>query len=261
MEILLALRNEDVEGDFYATAFQYATDNNDIERFDALCYLAGGKPEMLEDVSAASFCICDAVDEHAINEYVQCCQPAAARFGVCGVIGALHINTFKVHVDNAPAVPPPPAAPAAPPSVLSDGGMYPVSMLHAHEPDVSFMDKLADGFDFSDHDPPLAMHCMGPAVSFVGLRAAASLHWLGFGHSALTSLAVCMLFIVCATAVPSAATAFGGVGMGADTAPPVGGAIDACTGVLLAAAASTLSVPVPVNRQSRFGFCLICIYA
>ncbi|KAK3273634.1 hypothetical protein CYMTET_18134 [Cymbomonas tetramitiformis] len=89
---------------------------------------------MLEDLSAASFCIGDAVEKHAIDEYLQCCQPADTRFGVCGVGGALHINTFK-HV------------------------------AHAHEPDVSFMDTIADGFGLSDPDPPLAMHCMGPVVS------------------------------------------------------------------------------------------------
>ncbi|KAK3267207.1 hypothetical protein CYMTET_24224 [Cymbomonas tetramitiformis] len=100
------------------------------------------------DLSAASFCIGDAVEEHAIDEYLQCCRPADTRFGVCGVGGAVRINTFKVH-DDAPVMPPPPAAPAAPPSVVSDGGMYPVSMLHAHEPDVSFMDKIADGFGLS----------------------------------------------------------------------------------------------------------------
>ncbi|KAK3258835.1 hypothetical protein CYMTET_32137 [Cymbomonas tetramitiformis] len=164
MAILLALRKEDVEGDFYTAAFQNAIDNNDAEGFDALCYLAGGKPVMLEDISAASFWIGDAGEEHAIDEYLQCCQPADTRFGVCGVGGALNINTFKVH-DNAPIVPPPPAAPAAPPSVVSDGGMCPVSMLHAHEPDVSFMGKVADGFGLSGPDPPLAMHCMGPVVS------------------------------------------------------------------------------------------------
>ncbi|KAK3234016.1 hypothetical protein CYMTET_55716 [Cymbomonas tetramitiformis] len=128
----------------------------------------------------------DAVEEHAVDEYLQCCQPADIRFGVCGVGGALHINTFKVH-DDALVVPPPPAAPAAPPSVVSDGGMYPVSMLHAHEPDVSFMDKIA----------PLL-------------------------------------------------TAFGGVGMGANAAPPVGGAVHACPEVLLATA-STFDTP-PIDN-------------
>ncbi|KAK3282401.1 hypothetical protein CYMTET_9859 [Cymbomonas tetramitiformis] len=265
MEILLALRKEDVEGDFYAAAFQHAIDNNAAERFDALCYLAGDKPVMLEDISAASFCIGDAVEEHAIDEYLQRCQPADTRFGACGVGGALNINAFKVH-DNAPVVPPPPAAPAAPPSVVSDGGMYPVRMLHAHEPDVSFTDKIADGFGLSGPDPPLTMHCMGPVVSVDSVSVAGEDSEdadddlppprralsggkppLGFGRSALTSLAVSMLFLACATAVPATATAFGGVGVGADTAPPVGGAIDACPGVLLAAA-STLSTPSIDNR-------------
>ncbi|KAK3268368.1 hypothetical protein CYMTET_23124 [Cymbomonas tetramitiformis] len=120
---------QDVEGDFYAAAFQHAIDSNDTERFDALCYLAGGKPVMLEDLSAASFCVGDAVEEHAIGEYLQCCQPTDTRFGVCGVGGTVNINTFK----------------------------YPVSMLHAHEPDVSFMDKIAVGFGLSGPRPLLCI--------------------------------------------------------------------------------------------------------
>ncbi|KAK3266090.1 hypothetical protein CYMTET_25266 [Cymbomonas tetramitiformis] len=130
----------------HAAAFQHAIDNNDIDRFDALCFLAGGKPVMLEDLSAASFCVGDTVETHAIDEYLECCQPADTRFGVCAVGGAMHVNNFQVHdriPDNALDGPPPPAPPAAPQSVVSDEGMYPVSALHAHEPDTSFMDKFA----------------------------------------------------------------------------------------------------------------------
>ncbi|KAK3270105.1 hypothetical protein CYMTET_21485 [Cymbomonas tetramitiformis] len=167
MAILLALRKEDVEGDFYAAAFQHAIDNNDTDRFDALCFLAGGKPVMLEDLSAASFCVGDTVETHAIDEYLGCCQPADTRFGVCAVGGAMHVNNFQVHdkiLDNALDVPPPPAPPAAPQSVVSDEGMYPASALHAHEPDTSFMDKFAVRLELTNPDPPLAMHCMGPVA-------------------------------------------------------------------------------------------------
>ncbi|KAK3245997.1 hypothetical protein CYMTET_44449 [Cymbomonas tetramitiformis] len=145
---------QDVEGDFYAAAFQHAIDKNDTDRFDALCFLAGGKPVMLEDLSAASFCVGDTVETHAIDEYLGCCQPADTRFGVCAVGGAMHINNFQVRdkiPDNALDVPPPPAPPAAPQSVVSDEGMYPVSALHAHEPDTSFMDKFAVRLELTSH--------------------------------------------------------------------------------------------------------------
>ncbi|KAK3287407.1 hypothetical protein CYMTET_5081 [Cymbomonas tetramitiformis] len=228
MEILLALRKEDVEGDFYA--FQHAIDSNDTDRFDALCYLAGGRPVMLEDLSAASFCVGDTVAGHAIDEYLECCQPADTRFGV-------YLR----------------APPAAPQSAVSDEGMYPVSALHAHELDVSFMERFAVRLDLTDPNPPLAMHCMGPmapvdSVSVAGEDSedddeglppprqalGCGRPPLGFGNSALTSLAVCMRFIVCAAAVPSAASAFGGVSMGADAAPPVGGVVHGYPEMLLA---------------------------
>ncbi|KAK3255502.1 hypothetical protein CYMTET_35319 [Cymbomonas tetramitiformis] len=167
--------------------YPHAIDINDTDRFDALCYLAGGKPVMLEDLSAASLCVGDAVEEHAIDEHLQCCQPADTRFGVWGVGGALHIITFKVHGD-APVAPTPLAAPAAPPSVVSDGGMYLVDMSHAHETDVSFMDKIAEaaiGLWTVRSDVPGSLHAI--------------------------------VFLVCAAVVPSAATAFGGVGTWAPT--------------------------------------------
>ncbi|KAK3280012.1 hypothetical protein CYMTET_12129 [Cymbomonas tetramitiformis] len=37
---------DDVGREFLAMDFQHAIDNDDDERFDALCVLAGGKPEM-----------------------------------------------------------------------------------------------------------------------------------------------------------------------------------------------------------------------
>ncbi|KAK3287328.1 hypothetical protein CYMTET_5158 [Cymbomonas tetramitiformis] len=57
-----------VESDFYATAFQDAIDTNDCDRFDALCFLAGGNLEIIEDFSAASFCVNDTVEKAAIDE-------------------------------------------------------------------------------------------------------------------------------------------------------------------------------------------------
>ncbi|KAK3242711.1 hypothetical protein CYMTET_47615 [Cymbomonas tetramitiformis] len=216
---------QEVEGDFYAAAFQHAIDNNDTGRFDALCFLAGGKPVMLEDLSAASFCVGDTVETHAIDEYLECCQPADTRIGVCAVGGAMHVNTFQVHdkiPDDALDMPPPPAPPAAPQSVVSDEGMYPVSALHAHEPDTSFMDRFAVRFELTDPNPPLAMHCMGPMapVDSVSVTEGESEDDdegdppprqalgcgrppLGFGYSALMSLAVCLMLVICATAAPS----------------------------------------------------------
>ncbi|KAK3261990.1 hypothetical protein CYMTET_29135 [Cymbomonas tetramitiformis] len=63
-------------GHKYAAAFQHAIDGNDTDRFGALCYLAGGKSVMLEDPSAASFCVGDTVEGHVIDEYLSGVLPA-----------------------------------------------------------------------------------------------------------------------------------------------------------------------------------------
>ncbi|KAK3278229.1 hypothetical protein CYMTET_13814 [Cymbomonas tetramitiformis] len=43
------------ENDHYAKQFQCAMENDDSERFNALCFLAGGEPEMCDELSAYSF--------------------------------------------------------------------------------------------------------------------------------------------------------------------------------------------------------------
>ncbi|KAK3273055.1 hypothetical protein CYMTET_18687 [Cymbomonas tetramitiformis] len=45
-----------------AARFQHAIDHDDVEEFDALCVLAGGKPDIVADVSACSFCEEDGED-------------------------------------------------------------------------------------------------------------------------------------------------------------------------------------------------------
>ncbi|KAK3273695.1 hypothetical protein CYMTET_18075 [Cymbomonas tetramitiformis] len=127
----------------------------------------------------------------------------------------------QVHAD-ALVVPPPPAPPSAPQSVVSDEEMYPVNALHAHEPHMSFMDKFAVNLDLTGPEPTLAMHSMGTVAPADSVSVAADDSEddgeclppprrtlgcgrppMGFGFSALTSLAVCLLFVVCATAMPS----------------------------------------------------------
>ena len=54
------LSMEAVESEYLASAFQSAINENNTEKFDALCFLAGGKPEIIDAISAASFVICDA---------------------------------------------------------------------------------------------------------------------------------------------------------------------------------------------------------
>ncbi|KAK3246003.1 hypothetical protein CYMTET_44454 [Cymbomonas tetramitiformis] len=199
-------------------------DDNDAVRFDAVCYIADGKPELYDTVSAFSFAAAEEQVPDTIDEYLECRLPADTRSGVFAVGGAANINNFKIH-DEARAdaldAPPPPAPPSAPQSVVSDEGMYPISALHAHEPHATFMDKFAFDSDIAGPGPTLAMHHMGSdaPVGSVSVTAGNSEKDeclppprralgcgrppMGFGLSALTSLAVCFLFVVCTTAAPS----------------------------------------------------------
>ncbi|KAK3251378.1 hypothetical protein CYMTET_39282 [Cymbomonas tetramitiformis] len=165
----------DSENDVFATLFQNAMDDNDAARFDAVCYIADGKPELYDTVSAFSFAVAEERVPDIIDE-----------------------------------------------SVVSDEEMYPVSALHAHKPHMSFMDKFAVNLDLTGPEPTLAMHSMGTVAPVDSVSVAADDSEdddecppsprralgcgrppMGFGFSALASLAVCLLFVVCATAMPS----------------------------------------------------------
>ncbi|KAK3267015.1 hypothetical protein CYMTET_24396 [Cymbomonas tetramitiformis] len=157
----------DGEHDVLAMLFQHAMDDNDAARFDAVCYVADGKPELYDTASAFSFAVAEEQVPDTIDEYLECRRPADTRSGVFAVGGATNIHNFKIHDEvraDALDAPPPQAPPSAPQSVVSDGGMYPVSALHAHEPHATFMDKFACDLDIAGPEPTLAMHHMGPVA-------------------------------------------------------------------------------------------------
>ncbi|KAK3266899.1 hypothetical protein CYMTET_24510, partial [Cymbomonas tetramitiformis] len=51
---LNAFATADFELDFLASSFQNALDANDNDKFDAVCVLAGGRPELIDEISAAA---------------------------------------------------------------------------------------------------------------------------------------------------------------------------------------------------------------
>ncbi|KAK3283220.1 hypothetical protein CYMTET_9074 [Cymbomonas tetramitiformis] len=71
--------------------FQHAIDHDDAEEFDALCVLAGGKPDIVADISACPFCEEDGEGlVYAIDEYTDLARHVDT--------GALNINTPSVRV-------------------------------------------------------------------------------------------------------------------------------------------------------------------
>ncbi|KAK3270134.1 hypothetical protein CYMTET_21457 [Cymbomonas tetramitiformis] len=113
----------DIENDLLAEQFQTAMDEHDGERFEALCLLAGGKPEMLDGVSACAFGL----------------EPEREHEGISSAV-CTHAR------EDAPPAPPPAAIEHVYPdeSEASDAGdMMPVDPMHAHEPDLCFADRIA----------------------------------------------------------------------------------------------------------------------
>ncbi|KAK3270879.1 hypothetical protein CYMTET_20741 [Cymbomonas tetramitiformis] len=97
--------------------FQHAIDNDDAEEFEALCVLAGGKPEILSEISVCSFWVGDG-DRlvTAVSRYVRCGQPAEDQMsfsvGGASVERDVHMGAFAARaVAPATAPPPPPTEP------------------------------------------------------------------------------------------------------------------------------------------------------
>ncbi|KAK3271205.1 hypothetical protein CYMTET_20433 [Cymbomonas tetramitiformis] len=82
---------EEAENSVLAARFQHAIDRDNAEELDALCVLAGGKPDIVADVSACSFCEEDGEAlVYAIDEYTDLARHVDT--------GALNINTVPANV-------------------------------------------------------------------------------------------------------------------------------------------------------------------
>ncbi|KAK3283979.1 hypothetical protein CYMTET_8348 [Cymbomonas tetramitiformis] len=217
----------DIENDLLAEQFQTAMDEHDGERFDALCLLAGGKPEMLDGVSACSFGIEPEQEYGALQEFLPYCQPATHMGGfTVGGVGSGISAAACTHVrEDAPPAPPPATITRVYPdeSQASDAGdMMPVDPMHAHEPDLCFADRIArmGGLSITAEGKDLAMRYMhagsetdscdgdvdGSAAGYdpidgedavpqplTSRRGCGAPPW-GFGRSSAIAVMVCALF-------------------------------------------------------------------
>ncbi|KAK3238843.1 hypothetical protein CYMTET_51183 [Cymbomonas tetramitiformis] len=100
---------EEAENSVLAAKFQHAIDRDDSVEFDALCMLAGGKPEVFTDLSACSFCEEDGEAlVSAVTEFSEMARTAEAS--------TFNANTFTA---DLPVVSGPPAR-SPPASVESE---------------------------------------------------------------------------------------------------------------------------------------------
>ncbi|KAK3248680.1 hypothetical protein CYMTET_41860 [Cymbomonas tetramitiformis] len=140
----------DFENDHYAERFQYVVENGDSERFDALCYLAGGEPEMCDELSAYPFGVTAGGTASALGKYAAYYKPvdtSMSGFRVGGVADVIAFFTaVKIdggHVGVTETPPPPP---------LSDDGtddnaddrVYPASDM-VHFDNQTFVDIITKG--------------------------------------------------------------------------------------------------------------------
>ncbi|KAK3278136.1 hypothetical protein CYMTET_13911 [Cymbomonas tetramitiformis] len=96
---------EEAENSVLAAKFQHAIDHDDAEEFDALCMLAGGKPDIFADLSACSFCEEDGEAlVSAVTEFSELARTAGAS--------TFSVNTFTANmpVVSGPATHSPPAS-------------------------------------------------------------------------------------------------------------------------------------------------------
>ncbi|KAK3271858.1 hypothetical protein CYMTET_19817 [Cymbomonas tetramitiformis] len=119
------------ENDMYAEQFQASLEGDDSERFDALCFLAGGKPEMCDVMSAFSFGITEdrapgAIGEYAARNTSVYVDASVGGFTVGGVAGEVAIFTTMTIDDDAPSTLPRATVERAD---SEDAGMHPVAAL------------------------------------------------------------------------------------------------------------------------------------
>ncbi|KAK3283569.1 hypothetical protein CYMTET_8742 [Cymbomonas tetramitiformis] len=99
----------------YAEQLQCAAEEGDSDRFDALCFLVGGEPEMCAEVSAYSFGVTAGGAPSALGKYAAYCQPVDTSMGGFHIGGASDdvpsfatVKVDGVHVDTTGPPPPPP---------------------------------------------------------------------------------------------------------------------------------------------------------
>ncbi|KAK3286956.1 hypothetical protein CYMTET_5513 [Cymbomonas tetramitiformis] len=237
---------EEAGNSVLAARFQHAIDHDDAEEFDALCMLAGGKPDIFADLSACSFCEEDGEAlVSAVTEFSELARTAGDS--------TFSINTFTADlpvVSEPPAHSPPasveseeewtgPPSPFCPPvtrtfadfnestgiALVPDDPAPRMNLLSAVETPERVKDYKPATYAASDDDdedasvaPPRPRYGCGNAIP-------------GFGRSLLTSSLVCALFVICATAAPHTVADVGGAGVRTRTAPPVGGATWAASAV------------------------------
>ncbi|KAK3232827.1 hypothetical protein CYMTET_56851 [Cymbomonas tetramitiformis] len=225
---------EEAENSVLAVKFQHAIDHEDAEEFDALCMLAGGKPDIFVDLSACSFCeeggeaLVSAVTE--FSDRVAHSPPASVGSdeewtGPPNPFCPPVTRTFADFIESTGIALGAPDEPPVGMNLLSavdaPGGVV------GYEPAAYISGDDGDDGDASAA-PPRPRYGCGRGIP-------------GFGGSFLTSSLVCALFVICATAAPHTVSGVGGADAHACTTPPVGGAAWAASAVPTA----TTSPPAP----------------
>ncbi|KAK3270766.1 hypothetical protein CYMTET_20854 [Cymbomonas tetramitiformis] len=236
----------EIDADTLAAQFQSALDENDADRFEALCVLARGRPVTFSDVSVHSSSVNEKIPD-AIDEFAAYCQPADLSFGGFAVGGAREptpsFGTASLVVDSQSTVEDFPA-------VVRDLGGYPIvrpqpqpqtddeddgsdhsiirPRFEIEEPSYCFADIVAKSFapelhlqhvympgenyvdlvpDDSTDDECIEPHLTPSVVPAQPRRAVGTPH----AHHALVASLVATFFCLCAITAPTTGQAVGDV--------------------------------------------------
>ncbi|KAK3253490.1 hypothetical protein CYMTET_37258 [Cymbomonas tetramitiformis] len=189
----------DIENDLLAEQFQTAMDEHDGERFDALCLLAGGKPEMLDGVSACAFGLEPERDDGGLQDFLPFCQPLT------------HMGASRIAQTGGLSI-------TAEGKDLAMRYMHAESETDSYDSDVGESAAEYDPTDREDAVPQPAAPCQGCGTP----------PW-GFGRSSAIAVMVCVFFCVCATAAPLSAATLGEACAPDHSGLEVGGAAEATT--------------------------------
>ncbi|KAK3264544.1 hypothetical protein CYMTET_26725 [Cymbomonas tetramitiformis] len=217
---------EEAENSVLAAKFQHAIDHGDPVEFDALCMLAGGKPEVFTDLSACSFCEEDGeVLVSAVAEFSEMAHAAGAS--------TFNVNTFTADlpVVSEPAAHSPPASveseeewtgppnPFCPPVTRTFADFIESTGIALGAPDepaasMNLLSAVETPERVIDYKPAAYAACgdddKGASVAPPRPRYGCGNGIPRFARSLLTSSLVCALFMICATAAPHAVAGVGG---------------------------------------------------
>ncbi|KAK3261589.1 hypothetical protein CYMTET_29508 [Cymbomonas tetramitiformis] len=247
-----------------------AIDESNVEEFDALCIIAGGKPDIIAaDISACSFCEGDGAGVPSVRRRRVRRQSSRDTPRTPPSSTSTPSPPTIMPMVSAAAKPSPAASVSSEEEWTGPPDSHPFMPPPATRAFADFIGSTGFTVEAPDIEPHLGMNMLSAvdqepadsngyategtdnedtAPARQPVKHGCGMPVPGFGRSFLTTSFVCALFIVCAAAAPLlTASGVGGASEHVCTAPPAGGA-----GWAAPAATMPTTLP-PADRSDRAG--------